>query len=142
MSTAAASILFFCLITVSLAHFVWAFGGTWPIRDRKLLAATVIGRDGVDKVPRLASLLVAILVLVAAAIGASLGDRASGGLPLTLIGLALALLFGGRGVLGYTAAWRRRFPRQPFAALDRKFYSPLCLIVAGCFLVLVLVRLI
>ena len=142
MSTAAASILFLCLITVSLAHFVWAFGGTWPIRDHKLLAATVIGREGVDKVPRLASLLVAILVLVAAAIGASLGDEASGGLPLTLIGAALALLFGARGLLGYTEGWRRRYPREPFAALDRKFYSPLCLVVAVCFLVLVVMRLI
>jgi fatty acid desaturase len=142
MSTAAASILFLCLITVSLAHFVWGFGGTWPIRDHKLLAATVIGREGVDKVPRLASLGVAILVLIAAAIGASLGDADSGGMPLTLVGLALALLFGARGLLGYTAGWRRRYPREPFAALDRKFYSPLCLVVAVCFLVLVVMRLI
>lgn len=142
MSTAAASILFLCLITVALAHFVWAFGGTWPIRDHKLLAATVIGREGVDKVPRLASLLVAILVLIAAAIGSALADTASGGLPLTLLGLALGVLFGARGLAGYTAGWRRRFPREPFATLDRKFYSPLCLVVAVCFLVLVVMRLI
>ncbi len=142
MSTAAASILFLCLITVALAHFVWAFGGTWPIRDHKLLAATVIGREGVDKVPRLASLLVAILVLIAAAIGSALADTASGGLPLTLLGLALGVLFGARGLVGYTAVWRRRFPREPFATLDRKFYSPLCLVVAVCFLVLVVMRLI
>lgn len=141
MSTAAASILFLCLIMVSLAHFVWAFGGTWPIRNRELLAATVIGREGVDRVPRLAALLVAILVLVAAALGVSLGERESGGLPLTLVGLALGLVFAVRGIFGYTAAWRRHFPREPFASLDRKFYSPLCVVVAVCFLVLVAMRL-
>lgn len=141
MSTAAASILFLCLIMVSLAHFVWAFGGTWPIRSRELLAATVIGREGIDRVPRLGALLVAILVLAAAAIGASLGEHDAGGLPLTLVGLALGLVFAIRGILGYTAGWRRRFPREPFATLDRKFYSPLCLIVAVCFLVLVALRL-
>ena len=141
MTTAAASILFFCLITVGLAHLLWALGVPWPVRDPKLLAATVTGREGVERVSRLGALLVAAFVLAAAAAGTALADLTSGGLPLTLAGLGLALIFGIRGGLGYTAGWRTTHAREPFPALDRKVYSPLCLIVAGCFLVLVVMRL-
>lgn len=141
MTTAAASILFLCLLTVALAHLLWALGSRWPIQDPKLLAATVIGREGVDRVPRLAAFGVMLLALAGAVVGTALADLASGGLPLTLAGLGFALLFLVRGGLGYTAGWRARHPREPFAALDRKVYSPLCLVVSVCFVVLVLMRL-
>ena len=141
MTTAAASILFLCLLTVSLAHFLWAIGSKWPIRDPALLAHTVIGAPGVERVPRLAALVVALLVLAAAAIGSALGDKTSGGLLLTLAGIVLTLVFGIRGVLGYTSWWRARHPVEPFATLDKRIYSPLCLIVAVCFAVLVITRL-
>ena len=141
MTTAAASILFLCLLTVSIAHFLWAIGSPWPIRDPQLLANTVIGRPDVTRVPRFPSLVVALLVLAAAAIGSALGDKASGGLLLTLAGIVLTLVFGIRGVLGYTAGWRARFPLEPFATLDRRIYSPLCLVVAACFAILVITRL-
>ncbi len=141
MTTAAASILFLCLLTVSLAHFLWAIGSKWPVKDPALLAHTVIGAPGIERVPRFASLVVAILVLAAAAIGSALGDKVSGGLPLTLAGVALTLVFGVRGILGYTSWWRARHPIEPFAMLDRRIYSPLCLIVAACFATLVITRL-
>ena len=142
MTTAAASIQFLLLLTVALAHFLWAVGSPWPIRDPELLARTVMGTPKFRRVPRLASLVVALLVLAAAAIGSALADLDSGGLLLTLAGIGLTLVFGIRGVLGYTPVWRAKFPLEPFATLDRRVYSPLCLIVAACFLVLVLMRLI
>ena len=141
MSTAAASILFLCLLTVAIAHFLWAIGSKWPIRDPQLLAHTVIGVPGVTRVPRLASFVVAVLVLAAAGIGVALADATSGGLPLTLAGAALTALFAARGVVGFTPAWRKRFSLEPFATLDRRIYSPLCLVVAACFAVLVITRL-
>ena len=55
---------------------------------------------------------------------------------------AIAAVFIGRGILGYTAGWRARFPTEPFATLDRKNYSPLCLWIGAGFLILVLMRLI
>ena len=140
MTTAAASIVFFLLLTVALAHLLWAIGSPWPIRDPQLLARTVIGRPGVDRVPRLAAFAVAVLIMAAASIGTALGDAASGGLPLTLAGVVLALVFAARGIAGYLPAWRARHPVEPFASLDRRYYSPLCLIVAACFVVLVITR--
>jgi hypothetical protein len=141
MTTAAASILFLLLLTVSIAHFLWAVGSPWPIRDPALLARTVIGNPKIERVPRFASFVIALLVLAAAAIGTALADKASGGLLLTLAGIGLTLVFGIRGILGYTPAWRANFSLEPFATLDRRVYSPLCLIVAACFFVLVLMRL-
>lgn len=141
MTTAAASILFLCLLTVSIAHFLWAVGSPWPIRDPELLARTVVGNPNIPRVPRFASFMVAILVLIAAIIGTSLGDEASGGVLLTLAGAGLALVFAVRGILGYTPGWRAKFPLEPFATLDRRVYSPLCLIVAACFAILVITRL-
>ncbi len=63
MTTAAASIVFFLLLTVAIAHLLWAIGSPWPIRDPQLLARTVIGRPGVDRVPRIASLWWLLLVM-------------------------------------------------------------------------------
>lgn len=141
MSTAAASILFLCLLTVAMAYALWAIGSKWPIRDPQLLANAVIGRPGVTHVPRLTAFLLAVLLMIAAVIGTSLGDVASGGLPLTLAGAALAALFAARGIAGYLPAWQARHPVEPFAMLNRRAYSPMCLVVALCFIVLVVARL-
>ena len=36
-----------------------------------------------------------------------------------LAGAGIVAVFAGRGVAGYTSAWRRRFSEEPFATLDR-----------------------
>lgn len=142
MSMFIASVVFVVLLTVSLAHLMWAVGSPWPIRDPALLARTVIGLPGVTRVPRFAALVVSILVLVAGVLALSLADHAAGGWWLTLIGVLLAAVFLGRGTLGYTTGWRTRFSEEPFATLDRKNYSPLCLALGVGFLLLVIMRLI
>jgi hypothetical protein len=61
------------------------------------------------------------------------------GLPLMIAGSAiLTALFLTRGVAGYVPAWRRLYPVQPFARLDRTLYSPLCLVLGTGFLALTL----
>ncbi|MDB5540487.1 MAG: hypothetical protein JWQ89_2214 [Devosia sp.] len=142
MSMVVAALIFVVLLAVALAHFLWAVGSPWPIRDPVLLARTVIGRPGVTRVPRLASLVVSLLVLAAGVLALSLADHDAGGVGLTLVGVVLAALFLGRGALGYTDRWRARFPEEPFATLDRKNYSPLCLAIGVGFLILVIMRLI
>lgn len=141
MSTAAASILFLALLTVAIAHLLWAIGSRWPIRDQQVLADAVVGRPGVTRIPRLGALATGLFVLFAAAMGTALADTASGGALLTGIGFILTAIFAARGLAAYTPQWRAAHPVASFAALDRKFYSPLCLVVAVCFLVLTVMRL-
>jgi hypothetical protein len=141
MNMIVASIVFVILLAVALAHLLWALGSRWPIRDPELLAKTVIGRPGVTRVPRFASLVVAVLVFAAGIVALSLADHDAGASWLTVLGVVLAAIFLGRGALGYTAGWRARFSVEPFVTNDRRVYSPLCLIVGAGFLILVIMRL-
>jgi hypothetical protein len=143
MSMVIGALTFVPLLMVAIAHFAWSFGNTWPIRSEELLVQTVVGTPGATRMPnRLLILVMAVLVLAAGVIALALADNTSGGLLLTLAGIVLAAIFLGRGVLGYTPAWRARHPVEPFATLDRRNYSPLCLWIGAGFLILVLLRLI
>ena len=142
MSMPVSAIVFVPLLAIAIAHFVWALGATWPIRDEHLLARTVVGKPGITRMPnRFLTLLVAIGILAAGVVALALADHDAGGLPLTLVGTALAAFFLARGVVGYTPRWRARFPEEPFATLDRKNYSPLSLILGAGFVILVVMRL-
>jgi len=142
MNMIVASIVFVILLAVALAHLLWAIGSRWPIRDPELLAKTVIGRPGVTRVPRLGALVTAVVVFAAGIFALSLADHDAGDWWLTLIGVALAAVFLGRGALGYTAGWRASHPVEPFVTNDRRVYSPLCLIVGAGFVILVIMRLV
>lgn len=141
MNMIAASVVFVVLLTVALAHLLWAIGSRWPIRDSELLAKTVIGRPGVTRVPRLYSLFVAILTLAAGIIALSLADHDAGDWWLTGLGVVLATLFLGRGVFGYSATFKARYSLEPFVTNNRRVYAPLCLVVGAGFLILVIMRL-
>jgi amino acid permease len=141
MNIAVGLLTFFPLFTAAFAHYLWAFGNTWPIRDEALLVQTVFGRAGATRMPnRALTFLVATALLLASVVAFAVADPVSGGIGLTGIALALAAVFLIRGMLGYTPAWRARYPLEPFATLDRRNYSPLCLWVGAGFLILVLMR--
>lgn len=142
MSMLLSALMFVLLLAVSLAHLVWATGGAWPIREKSMLASVVIGRPGVTEVPRLAALGVSIAALIAAIIAAALGDHDAGGVLLNSLGVLLGALFLARGAIGYTKGWRARYSVEPFAMLDRRNYSPLCLFLGAGYLLLVIMRLI
>jgi hypothetical protein len=143
MSMPIASIMFVALLAVSFAHFLWSIGRTWPIRDEKLLAQTVVGTAGIEHMPpRLASFGVALATLAAALIAAALADHDSGGLGLTLLGIPFAVIFLARGIVGYTPWFIARTPHPNFRLNDRRVYSPLCLLLGVGFLVLVVMRLV
>lgn len=141
MNMLVGALTFVPLLMIAIAHFAWSLGNTWPIRSEELLVQTVVGTPGTTRMPnRLLIFVMAVLVLAAGVIALALADEASGGLPLTLIGALLAVIFLGRGVLGYTPSWRARHPVEPFATLDRRNYSPLCFWIGAGFLILVLMR--
>lgn len=142
MSMLIAAFMFIALLAVSTAHFGWSIGRTWPIRDEKLLAQTVVGFRDIERMPpRLASFAVAVATLAAGIIALALADHDSGGLVLTLIGLPFAAVFLARGLLGYTAWWADKTPEPNFRLNDRRVYSPLCLFLGFGFVALVILRL-
>jgi len=141
MSMLIAALIFVALLAVAIAHFIWSIGATWPIRDEVLLAKAVVGLPGITRMPpRIMSFAVAAATLAAGVIALSLADDTAGGFGLSALGVLIALVFLGRGAIGYTAGWRARFPEEPFATLDRKNYSPLCLALGAGFLILVAMR--
>lgn len=142
MNMLIASLTFVPLLMVAMAHFLWSLGKTWPIRSEELLVRTVVGTAGAVRMPSRALMLLAALgVLAAGIVALALADPVSGGVPLTSLGLVLALLFFGRGLLAYTPGWRARHPIEPFASLDRRNYAPLCFWVGAGYLILALLRL-
>lgn len=136
-----ASLMFIALFAVSLAHFLWSMGRTWPIRNEKLLAQTVVGFKDIERMPpRLASFAVSIAALAAGIFALALADHDSGGIWLNLGGFALAAVFLARGIVGFTTWWAALTPEPNFRLNDRRVYSPLCLALGLGFLALVVFR--
>ncbi|MGV3575781.1 MAG: DUF3995 domain-containing protein [Devosia sp.] len=136
-----APIMFIALFAVSLAHFLWSIGRTWPIRNEKLLAQTVVGFKDIERMPpRLASLGISIATIAAGVCALALADHESGGIPLDLGGVALAAVFLARGIAGYTTWWKTLTPEPNFRLNDARVYSPLCLALGLGFLTLVVFR--
>ncbi len=121
------------LFSIAVLHAAWAFGALWPAKDEQALVDTVIGSPGLTKMPG------RLLTLIAAAGIAAAGICAPWGAGLIELPLPdwmqatsvpiLMLIFGLRGVSSYAAGsiWRRT---EPFATLDRRYYAPLCLLLA------------
>lgn len=122
-----ASLVFIPLLSIAFIHMVWAFGFTFPAKTETDLARTVVGLNGITKMPpRWASFGVAVIVFIAGIWALSL----SGTIPNTTLilgGIAATIIFTLRGVIGFSPQWREKMGEEPFATFDRKLYSPLCL---------------
>ena len=138
-----AAVVGIVLIAIAIAHLLWSVGIMWPIRDRKLLAQTVVGTPGIERMPPFyMSFGVFLFSAVACVIAFAVADPTSGGPVLSMLAALAGLVFLARGAVGYTAWWIARTPTEPFRRFDRKTYSPLCLILGAGFLLLALMRLI
>ncbi len=109
---------------LSLLHLSWAWGSTWPARDRERLAQLAAGVDALPSSAR--------CVEVAAALAAAAGLVAGVGRehPVARVGRAgVAVTLLGRGLAGLTGnthrlvGWRTS---AEFDRLDRRVYGPLC----------------
>lgn len=135
-----ASLIFIPLLSVALAHLLWALGNTYPVRTRELLARTVIGTKGEPRMPpRLFTGLFGLLAFAAGIVALSLSDPGAGA-GVIAAGVVLALLLCARGIAGYMRFWSDWRPEEPFRSMNRKFYSPLSLTLGVGFLFLVLWR--
>lgn len=138
--TILAYILCAILTVISALHVFWAAGGSWPGHDRKSLALTVIGANGIEKMPPAwVTELVACCIMIAGICPLFWVGVFQFPLSDTLLWLAmvvLVLVFVGRGISGYLSFFRNSNSEQPFADLDQKYYSPLCLFIGLGFIIL------
>jgi hypothetical protein len=133
--SALAILLAAVVYAIAVLHAYWGLGGFWPAASAERLAKTAVGTPGITRMPSPASCFVVAGLLAAVA---SWPLFAANMLPeawprwLTLLaGAGIVAVFAGRGVAGYTSAWRRRFSEEPFATLDAHAYAPLCLLLAA-----------
>jgi len=134
---ALAIILTVVLAAIAALHAYWGFGGVWPGSDAADCARRTGGFRGARSMPGPAACFAVAAALAIAALIPIFLTRQLGMLAL-LAGVGVALVFLGRGVAGFTPAWRRLTPEQPFATLDVRYYSPVCLAIGAGFVALIL----
>jgi hypothetical protein len=121
------------LVLIAALHVYWGIGGIWPGSDEKSCARAVVGFAGVESMPSsAAAFAVAAMIVVSALVALALGDVFAspfGHVQLAGAGIFIAMAFLGRGIAGFTPIWRRLAPEMPFARLDVRYYSPLCLVL-------------
>lgn len=120
---------------LAILHLAWGFGFMWPGTDSVSLAERV---GGVPPGRRMHPTWMCVAVALAIASGAAVIFAFSApGLPTAWRGfaaLAYAVLFGvfaGRGLAGFIPRFWRHTAGTPFHRLNRLYYSPLCLLIAG-----------
>lgn len=142
MSAAIAVTLALLLAAIAGLHAYWGRGGLWPAASEDELIAIVIGNGQAKRMPSPGLCLLVALAIALTAIWPLLLAQMSGMAAvrpfLLLGGFAIMAVFLLRGIAGYLPAWRRLHPREPFASYDRRYYSPLCLLIAAGYTVLLL----
>ena len=122
------------LLIVGVLHGLWGLRIWLPIGEELQLARAVVGaRDIVSMPPPLQCFFVAAVLF-----GGTLGVLALAEI-VTIPYLPIALVQGGmsvfsavflvRGLVGFTPFWARITPELPFRSLDRRVYSPLCILL-------------
>jgi hypothetical protein len=120
------------LLAIAGLHAAWASGSSWPAKDREALADLMAGRAGGAVPPPAACLTVATLLASGSVLVAGWPRR----LPwLQRAGAsAVAAVLGIRGacgVAGRTDVVSPGSTSPAFRRLDRRYYSPLCLVLAA-----------
>jgi Protein of unknown function (DUF3995) len=133
------------LFAISALHLAWAFGSTFPCKDSDALVRAVVGRGGGGSAmpSGISSALVAAVTFLAALWPQMMQGRILTFVADSLIGLGAVVLvtvFLGRGMIGLTPWFRLLLPEEPFVSLNRKYYSPLCIALGLCYLVLLIGR--
>ena len=139
--SALAAILSLVLAAVAVLHAYWGAGGLWPAADQRALVGIVVGDPRLKRMPP-----PALCMVVAAAIATTalwpllLVGSSSPHVLIKVVGYAIMAVFLLRGIAGFVPAWQRKHALEPFASLDRRYYSPLCLALAAGYAILLLGR--
>ncbi len=128
------------LAILAALHAWWGLGGRWPGRDERHLVELVIGRTASMRMPGFVpSMLVAAALFAAATLVALQGgvisvDLGAWGNRLVQSAFWIACtVFVLRGVAGFVPPIFAYARGTPFERLNRRFYSPLCLLIAAGF---------
>jgi len=130
-----AATLITVLAGLALLHAYWGFGGLWPGHDDASMVERVVGRTREMRPPRPGSCFAVAAALLAA--GILVGVHATGvlnGVVATVGFWSAAAVFLLRGLAGFVPAVFRYAEGTPFHRLNRIYYSPLCLLIAGAFI--------
>jgi Protein of unknown function (DUF3995) len=126
--------IFLLLTAIAGIHVLWGIGVRWPRKTEAELVTAVIGHKRDTMPSPNQCYLAALAIFIPGAIALMLAGLVQTPLPpwlVLLAGTGAALVFAGRGIAGYVPAWRALHPREPFASLDRHYYSPFCLLLAA-----------
>jgi hypothetical protein len=124
------------LLVIAGLHVYWLLGGCWPGRDAASLNARVVGgKPGGARMPRRAPTAVVSVGIAGIALG-TLAARGLIALPLPGVVRALTWIAAGalavRGLGGFFDRWLRPHTAAlPFARLNVRIYSPLCVALAA-----------
>jgi hypothetical protein len=120
------------LLGVGALHVVWATGSSWPLGDKRQLTDAVVGTRDAEPPSPTACLGVAGLLATAAALVEGHPRRAP---ALSRIGsagvVAVLATRGGVGLAGRTDLVSPASVTERFRRLDRRVYSPFCLVLAA-----------
>jgi hypothetical protein len=136
------AILIVVLVALAALHAWWGVGGRWPGHDERSLVELVVGRTRSMRMPSLVRCLLVASALFAAAMLVALQgkviavDFGTAAAMLVQAGFWMAgAVFALRGLAGYIPPVFAYADGTPFASLNRRFYSPLCLLIAAGFAV-------
>jgi len=127
------------ILAIAALHLSWAFGSDWPAPKGELALYVTPGtrRPG-------AAITVAVAAAIALAGLVVLAFRVALTFPWNMASAAayfgVLLVFLLRGMAGYFPALWRASQGRPFHRLNRIYYSPLCLVIAGGLAANVLIR--
>lgn len=133
MSALLAIPVFSILTVTGLLHLYWGLGGLWPGSDERSLSRSVVGARGMNGMPpRWVTLAVSLGILLAGAWPLFWTGLIALSLPSWIVTagmIVLTMVFLIRGIAGYVPAFRRIYCEQPFAGLDRRYFSPLIIFI-------------
>jgi len=131
------------LIATAVLHVYWAIGGVWPANNEQDLARTVVGANGITKMPgRNLTMAVAVAIFLAGIWPLVFTRLITSPFPDWLVSLGMiviTIVLLARGFGGYLPVFRNANAEQPFARLDMQFFSPIIIALGlSCLLILLL----
>jgi len=129
------------LAAIGAVHILWGARIWWPVGDEARLTAIVLGAKGAVRMPSALACYAVALMMALCAIWVMMLAQWIVVLPDWLIqigGVGMAMMFFIRGAAAYTPAFAQITPQPQFRQMDRRIYGPLCLVLGGAVVTLLI----